>query len=319
MEISVHCGTIKIEVTSFMFGNLDMFGFQALWSPYLLITTIAIIALYIYITGSGRKHFKDSEAITNKQRTFFIVSLIMFYLVKGSPVDLLSHLMLSAHMTQMAVLYLVLPPLLLMGMPAWLLRKAINLPVVKPVFRFFTKPLIALIVFNAIFSIYHIPVIFDIVKVDMTLHTTYTAVMFVAAFIMWWPLVNPLPEEQRLSGIVKIGYIMGDGILLTPACALIIFADQPLYATYSEMTAWLAALELCVPAGTLAGLDLGGPELFNALPLLEDQKLGGVIMKIIQEIMYGSILAYVFFQWARREREKEELELSQSMNPKVVE
>ncbi|WP_223700360.1 cytochrome c oxidase assembly factor CtaG [Sutcliffiella deserti] len=303
-----------------MIGNLDMFGFQALWSPFMLITTIIIISLYLYITGNGRKHFSDTEEISNKQRTFFIVSLILFYLVKGSPIDLLSHLMLSAHMTQMAILYLVLPPLLLMGMPAWLLRKVINMPIIKPVFRFFSKPLIALVVFNAIFSLYHIPVVFDIVKVDMTLHTAYTTIMFLAAFIMWWPLVNPLPEEQRLSGIKKIGYIMADGILLTPACALIIFATEPLYATYSELTAWLAALELCVPAGTLAGLDLGGPELFNALPLVEDQQLGGIIMKIIQEVMYGSILAYVFFQWARKERENDELELAQAqeMNPKLV-
>lgn len=302
-----------------MIGNLDMFGFQALWSPYLLVTTILITVTYFYITGKGRHRFKDSEQISNKQRTFFLVSMILFYLVKGSPVDLLSHLMLSAHMTQMAILYLVIPPILLMGMPAWVLRKIINLPVVKPVFRFISKPLIALLFFNVLFSLYHIPVVFDTIKVDMLYHTTYMTVMFVGAFIMWWPLVNPLPEEQRLSGIKKIGYIMADGMLLTPACALIIFADQPLYATYSEMTAWLAALELCVPAGTLAGLDLGGPEIFNALPLVEDQQLGGVIMKIIQEIMYGSILAYVFFGWAKREREKDELDLNKAMHPKVAE
>jgi putative membrane protein len=302
-----------------MVGNLEMFGFQALWSPYLLIFTILITFLYFYITGSGRHHFKDSEEISNKQRAFFLSSMILFYLVKGSPVDLLSHLMLSAHMTQMAILYLVIPPILLMGMPAWLLRKVINLRVIKPVFRFISKPLIALFVFNVLFSLYHIPVVFDTIKVDMVYHTTYTSVMFLGAFIMWWPLVNPLPEEQRLSGIKKIGYIMADGMLLTPACALIIFADQPLYATYSEMTAWLAALELCVPAGTLSGLDLGGPELFNALPLVEDQQLGGVIMKIIQEIMYGSILAYVFFGWAKREREKDEIDLNKAMHPKVAE
>lgn len=302
-----------------MIGNLDMFGFQALWSPYLLATTILITILYFYITGKGRHRFKDSEEISNKQRAFFLSSMILFYLVKGSPVDLLSHLMLSAHMTQMAILYLVIPPILLMGMPAWVLRKLINLSVVKPVFRFISKPLIALLVFNVLFSLYHIPVVFDTIKVDMVYHTTYTTVMFFGAFIMWWPLVNPLPEEQRLSGIKKIGYIMADGMLLTPACALIIFADQPLYATYSEMTAWLAALELCVPAGTLAGLDLGGPEFFNALPLVEDQQLGGVIMKIIQEIMYGSILAYVFFGWARREREKDEVDLNKAMHPKVAE
>lgn len=307
-----------VEVTE-MIGNLEMFGFQALWSPYLLITTILIISFYLYITGVGRHRFKNSEPISTKQKTFFLSSMILFYLVKGSPVDLLSHLMLSAHMTQMAILYLVIPPILLMGMPAWVLRKVINFPVIKPVFSFFSKPLIALFVFNVLFSLYHLPVVFDFIKVDMVYHTLYTAVMFLGAFIMWWPLVNPLPEEQRLSGIKKIGYIMADGMLLTPACALIIFAEQPLYSTYSELTAWLAALELCVPAGTLSGLDLGGPEMFNSMPLLEDQRLGGVIMKIIQEIMYGCILAYVFFSWARKEREKDELDLNKAMHPKTVE
>jgi putative membrane protein len=41
---------------------------------------------------------------------------------------------------------------------------------------------------------------------------------------------------------------------------------------------------------------------------VEDQQTGGVIMKIIQEIVYGTVIGYVFFRWARREREKEKNE-----------
>jgi putative membrane protein len=38
-------------------------------------------------------------------------------------------------------------------------------------------------------------------------------------------------------------------------------------------------------------------------------------MKIIQEIVYGTILAYVFFQWARRERQNDELKNDFSPEP----
>jgi putative membrane protein len=34
----------------------------------------------------------------------------------------------------------------------------------------------------------------------------------------------------------------------------------------------------------------------------EDQQVGGVIMKIIQEIVYGSVIGYNFFKWAKREQ-----------------
>ena len=55
----------------------------------------------------------------------------------------------------------------------------------------------------------------------------------------------------------------------------------------------------------LLALLLTGPDMFHTLPLLEDQQLGAILMKIIQEIVYGSILAVVVFDWARKERAKD--------------
>jgi putative membrane protein len=55
--------------------------------------------------------------------------------------------------------------------------------------------------------------------------------------------------------------------------------------------------------------------MFFALPLLEDQQLGGVLMKIIQEIVYGTVLFFVFMEWYRKEQEKEKLETAVSPQP----
>ncbi|APH05381.1 cytochrome c oxidase assembly factor CtaG [Bacillus weihaiensis] len=296
--------------------SFDIFGFRALWSPYFLLILVLITILYFLIIGPWRHKFKESEPIPTKQKILFVLAIFTLYISKGSPVDLLGHIMFSAHMTQMAILYLVVPPLLILGIPNWLWKTLIYRPVIKPILKVLTNPIIALILFNGIFSIYHVPLVFDFVKTDPVYHSIMSTVIFFGAMLMWWPLLNTLPDWKSLTGIKKVGYIFADGVLLTPACALIIFATDPLYLTYSEPQAWINALQLCVPADMLSGLNLTGPEMFNILPTVEDQQLGGVLMKIIQEIVYGTILAYIFFQWAGNERKKDELELQETLSPK---
>ncbi|TFE00267.1 cytochrome c oxidase assembly factor CtaG [Jeotgalibacillus salarius] len=289
--------------------SISIFGFQALWSPYFLISLIILTILFFLLATKWRHKITYSRSMTRKEVTLVLTAVVIIYTIKGSPIDLLGHILFSVHMVQMGIFYLLVPPLLIAGVPNYMWKALLNLPVVKPVFGFLTKPLIALIVFNGAFSFYHIPLIFDTIKVDMLLHSIVTGSIFIFAFLMWWPLVNTLEGEYKLSGVKKIGYIFADGILLTPACALIIFADSPMYETFFNGGAWLEAMALCVPAGTLqglAGLGITGPELFTDMAPLEDQQVGGVVMKIIQEIIYGVILAQVFFEWYRKEKSEED-------------
>lgn len=285
---------------------LSIFGFQALWSPFFLLLTLVVIGLYFYITSKKQHWFEETQPVTKREITAFVSAMLLLYVVKGSPVDLLSHILFSMHMTQMALLLMLVPPLLIAGIPTWVWHKIINNRFIKPIFRFLTKPLLALVVFSGLFSIYHIPLILDNIKQNELYHSVFNLLLFISAIFLWWPIMNKLKGEHQVHGLSKIGYIIGSAILITPACALIIFASQPMYATYSNGDAWLKAMELCVPTSTLSGLTLSGPELFTNMPVLEDQQLGGVIMKIIQEIIYGVILAIVFFQWYRSEQDNAE-------------
>jgi putative membrane protein len=65
-------------------------------------------------------------------------------------------------------------------------------------------------------------------------------------------------------------------------------------------------MELCVPSSTLAGLTLSGPELFNNMTPIGDQQLGGVLMKIIQEIIFAVVLFRVFREWWKEEHTDED-------------
>ena len=77
------------------------------------------------------------------------------------------------------------------------------------------------------------------------------------------------------------------------------FSGAPMYATYTDPAA-CEAMKLCVPLDLLEEIPLSGPEMFNTLPPLEDQQLGAVLMKIIQEAVYGTYLAVIFFSGSER-------------------
>ncbi|MFZ3579384.1 cytochrome c oxidase assembly factor CtaG [Virgibacillus sp. DJP39] len=283
-----------------MWLEIQIFGFRGLWSPYYMIFVILLALTYFLLTG---KYRGQNEKPSSKQQIYFYLAMVLLYVVKGSPVDLLTHIMLTAHMIQMAIYYLIFPILIIKGIPVWVWRKILKLPIVRPIVNLFTKPIISLLLFNTLFSLYHIPEVFDFAKSSPVVHAIVSTVILIAAFIVWWPIVTPVEEYDTIPPILKIAYIFANGVLITPACVLIIFADAPLFATYSESGSWIQALSLCVPTDILTGISgtLTGPEMFSPMTTLEDQQLGGIIMKLMQEITYGFILARVFFSWFSRE------------------
>lgn len=286
-----------------MWLELQIFGFRALWSPYFLTFVIGLAAIYYLITGPYRHKFGGTDKPTVKQQLFLYIGLLLLYIAKGAPIDLLSHIMLTAHMIQMAIYYFVFPIFIIIGTPAWIWKKIVHIPVLKPILKLLTQPLIAVILFSMLFSFYHIPAVFDFAKASQISHTSISLVILVAAFMMWLPVLSPVKEFDKMKPLVKLAYIVANGLLITPACALIIFADTPLFAAYSASGAWIQAMSLCVPGNVLDGIPstITGPEMFSPLSTVEDQQLGGILMKIMQEIVLGILLASVFFPWFNRE------------------
>lgn len=299
--------------------TLDMFGFDALWSPYFFTFILLFIVAYFLLLVKFRSQFKSSQPLTMKQGLLFVISMMLLYTIKGSPIDLMAHLMFYVHMIQMAVLLLVIPPIFILGLPSWFWRYLIGIKGFHAFFHLFTKPIVALLIFNGLFSLYHIPMIFDFIMQNRWLHSGCSVLLFMTAIFMWWPLINDVPEMQQLTGLKKVAYIFADGMLLTPACALIIFANAPMYATYSDPGAWGSMMRLCVGNDAFSNLNINGPEPFSSMSLLLDQQLGGVLMKLIQEIVYGIVLGQVFFEWYRKDQAESEEENNSSLSPAPIE
>lgn len=300
-----------------MFG-LTGFSWASMWSPWAMLFFAAIAVLYLYITGPGRTAFRGSEPVPTSQKIWFVSGVIVLYFAFGSPIDLLGHLMFTFHMLGMALAYIIAAPMLLAGMPGWLLEPIARVPVLKSA-KWLLHPIVAILLFNAAFSVYHIPAVHDYVMTHYTVHTLYYILLMITSLLMWFPVICPVKSLDKLEGFKKMGYIFANSVLLMPACALIIFSGTAMYSTYTDPALWAVAMGYCLPQNSTAILEMfQGPSSLQWMPPLEDQQTGGVVMKLIQELVYGSILIYVFLQWYRRENPKQS-DLSHEPSEAVLE
>lgn len=289
-----------------MWLDLQIFGFRALWSPYFIVFIFSLALLYYLITGPLRFNYGIEEKPTIKQQLSFYGGLVLLYIVKGSPIDLLSHIMLTAHMIQMAIFFFIFPILILKGIPVWIWEKVVTARGFRHIFRFLTKPLIAVLLFSALLALYHVPAIFDFTKSSQIVHNSTSIIILFLAFTMYWPVMPPIKSHDKMHPLIKMAYLIFSSVVVTIACALIIFSESLLFNAYSADGMWIQAMSLCVPADVLDGLasTISGPEMFSPLTAKNDQQLGGIIMQMMQVTVYGFIVGRIFFTWFSQDKLK---------------
>ncbi|WP_214827207.1 cytochrome c oxidase assembly protein [Exiguobacterium algae] len=278
---------------------LNQFDWVTLWSPWFGVLMVALYVLYADVTEKMAKQGYASTTLLQKFSMLF--AILLYYIGFGSPVDVLAHIILSVHMFQMVLVYVLAPALVIYGLPHWVFEKLFSYKVIGPTFKFMTKPLIALILFNALFTFYHMPFIFDYVLTNYGVHRIFHSALVLFSLTMWYPVIVPLvsDEEEGMSDLKRMVYIIANGVLLTPACAFIIFSQSVLYDAYTDVQTFATVLGYCMPNGDVSGINLEA--LLGATSsALEDQRFGGVLMKLGQEIVYGFFFGWTFFGWVRR-------------------
>lgn len=270
----------------------------------MIVLCLILILGYYALIKVFIKEIPGSSPVSVKQQLSYVSGVLLLYIGKGSPVYLLGHIMFSVHMIEMTLVYLLATPLILMGIPTWAYEKMMRLKAVRAIFNFFTRPVISILLFNGLFTFYHFPIIFDYVIVRESLAAIASIILFIAAIFMWWPILSPLPDGKNLSDLRKIVYIIINGVMLTPACAYLFLSNTILYSAYSDPAIWAVMLGYCLPTNTTLDMNLVIAEFFNILPPLQDQKFAGVLMKVLQELIYIVFLIIVFNRWVRNEKKK---------------
>jgi len=243
------------------------------WSihPSTVIGIGALAALYLWAAYRIRR--KPTPA---QQLCFFSGLFVMFASLNGPVHDLSDGYLFSAHMVQHLILTLLMAPLLIAGVPDWMLRPALANRFVAAAARFFTRAPVAFLVFNVVIAAWHLPPLYNAALANHDVHILQHVMLMVAAVLMWWPLMSPLPELPRLAYPGQMLYSWLMTIPMTIIAIYIAMADSVLYPAYAS-----------------------APRFF-ALSPLDDQLLGALIMWIPGGIVFYIIMTVIFFRWNAR-------------------
>ncbi|NEU31280.1 hypothetical protein GN156_10875 [bacterium LRH843] len=196
---------------------------STVWLEPHLVWNLPLLAFLTFIAVFYAFAIKRNTTLKlyHKQPLFFFLGLGILYVSTGSPLSTISHLSFSFHMIQMSVLYFIIPPVLLLGIPDLLLLNILKARIIRTFSKLVLAPKLALVIFAVLFLMYHFPVVLNVLSQSHFIRSGYTLLLLLLAFTIWWPIASPDPKLRYYKSEKK-RYVFLSGLLLMPACAFFI-------------------------------------------------------------------------------------------------
>ena len=246
--------------------------------PDVIFVHVMILAAYWYAVTQLREDLPDAGRVKRSQVACFVLGVLAMYAVSSSPVhDLAEGYLASAHMFQHFVYTMIVPPLLIAGVPSWLYRAPLRNATVFRVAKLITLPLVAFILFNAIQLLTHLPASVDLALRVHWLHFIVHVVLVASAVLMWWPIMSPIEELPPLSAPLQMGYLFVQSLLPSVLAAFLTFSDGVFYKFYGA-----------------------APRTWGLSPI-EDQQIAAFVMKILGSLVLWGFIGWAFFKWYEQE------------------
>lgn len=253
-------------------ARLEWTTFSVHWSTVLGLGALG--ALYLWAGRAARP--------SPLQRVSFFTSLLVIFVSLNGPIhDLSDYYLFSAHMVQHLLLTLIMPPLLLLGIPRGMLEPALRRPAVHAVARALTRPVLAFALFNVTVAAWHVPVLYNAAVASHEVHIVQHLMFMTTAVLMWWPLLSPVPALPRLPYPGQMLYCFLSVVPMTIVAVYIVMADTLLYPGYAS-----------------------APRLWGIDPML-DQHIGGLIMWVPGGLFFYGVMTVIFFRWMRGQQDDE--------------
>jgi putative membrane protein len=224
----------------------------------------------------------------------FLSGVLIMFLALVSPLDELGDSYLfSAHMVQHLCLTILGPPLLLLGTPEWMVKPVLQNKVIFKVAKVLTYPVVAFVLYNADFWLWHAPPLYNATLENQTIHILEHLTFIVFGLLYWWPIFSPSKDLPRLTFGGQIFYLFVSGMPSVLLGAGLTFSP-PLYAPY-----------------------IAAPRIWG-ISAATDQQLGGLIMWVPVSIFYIVIMSVLFIRWMlQQEAEQQAKEAEEYGNQKA--
>jgi putative membrane protein len=231
------------------------------WEPSVVIGCAALAIGYLALV---RRRLSRAP--------YFLAGVLLLLLDLVSPIDTLAdRYLFSAHIVQHFVLALVIPPLLLLGTPAFELR------VLGELERAIGQPPVSWLLGVGTMLVWHIPALFNAALASGGLHIVQHLSFLVTGTIFWWPILAPV-ENMRLPALGGVAYLFSACLCCSLLGAFLTFAPVGLYPAY-----------------------LNPPEHLWGLDPKSDQQLGGMLMWVPGCFVYLAAILSVVRRWYSEE------------------
>ncbi len=249
-------------------------GLSLAWpfNPGVIIFLLLLVMLYLLGLRHTRKHPAQEGAVELRRIIAFFSAIFIMALVLLTPIDTIARTQLfSVHMAQLVLLTTLCAPLILFACPATLLQPLVELPVIRTILRLFTRPLIASVLFNLLFLLWHAPRILHSAIENNALYHVLVLSIFVASLLNWWPLLGSIRELRPISYPIQMVYAFFDGQPVDIFAFILVFTGVTIYQFYA------------IP-----------PQL--GLSTFADQAVGGALL-LVPGLVDLVVMTPLFFRW----------------------
>ncbi len=253
-----------------------MFGLSLSWpwNPGVMLFLLVLVILYLLGLRYAQRHpiAVEDGGVTRRHIVAFFSAIVLMAITLLTPIDTIAHTQLfSVHMARLVLLITLCSPLILYGSPAAIVRPLVQLPVIGFVLRLLTRPLVASLLFNLLFLLWHAPRILHSTFDNNALYHTLVLSIFVASLLNWWPLLGSVRELRPMTYPIQMLYAFFDGQPVDIFAFILVFTGVTVYPYYA------------VPA------QLG-------LSTFADQAIGGALL-LIPGLVDLVVMTPLFFRW----------------------
>jgi cytochrome c oxidase assembly factor CtaG len=226
------------------------------WSfdPFIFVVAFTVVLYERGLANLRRRSVPERTRSRRRRSYFFYAGLALLLLTVTSPIDYWSSDYFFVHMIEHILLAFYAPALivagapwlpLLHGLPLGLRRRVLRALLLgrfaarlRAVGRFVANPWTALVAFNLVMVLWHVPALFDSAEENSLEHIWLMhASLFATGVLFWLQLIPSYPFKLKASPLWQIGAIISTNVVMfIVAMSMSLFSDTSWYSVYAHVT-----------------------------------------------------------------------------------
>ena len=217
------------------------------WSFAFFMAFVMLAIAAVYLRGWIRFRSARSSPVPAWRRAAFLTGLLTLWTAGCSPLSVLDHRSLTAHMLKHLILMTVAAPLILAATPA--LRLLNELPnrsswsilllgrsLLSTLTGFIADPVFCWVAATCAVIGWHLPGVFGLGQRSHWIHSVEDASFFLAGLLFWWPIMKARRGAQSAPDLSAPLYLFLATLPCDILSAFLVFSNRVVYSGYAATT-----------------------------------------------------------------------------------